>query len=200
MNIGVLAVQGDFREHIRILHQLRIEAKEVRLLEDLENIAGLIIPGGESTVMGKLMKEYSLDTEIKKRHEEGMPIWGTCAGAILLAKKIKGSDQPRLGLVDITISRNHYGRQTESFEADIEMVNGLGRMTGIFIRAPLIEDIGEKVTILGKLYNNPVIARQGNVLVSTFHPELTENKKLHKYFLKMIKGVYLEKHKEFLKL
>lgn len=200
MNIGVLALQGDFKEHISILKSLRVQAKEVRLPEDLENLAGLIIPGGESTVMGKLMKEYGLDGEIKKRHEDGMPIWGTCAGAILLANNIKGSNQPRLGVIDILISRNYYGRQTESFEAEIEMVNGLGKMTGIFIRAPLIERVGKGVEILGRLYNNPVIVRQDNVLVSTFHPELTENKKLHKYFLKMIKGVYLEKHKEFLTL
>ena len=121
MSIGVLALQGDFADHAKILKKLKTKVREVRTKEDLDKVAGLIIPGGESTTIGKLLKKYDLDKEIKKRSKKGMPIYGTCAGAILLAKEIKNSDQPSLGLIDITIERNAYGRQIDSFEENIQI-------------------------------------------------------------------------------
>src|SRR3989344_8585221 len=132
MKIGVLALQGDFREHISVLKKLKVDAIEVRLLRDLENINGLIIPGGESTTIGKLMELYGLDKEIIKKNKSGMAIYGTCAGTILLAKGIIGNKQPRLGLLDISVKRNEYGRQIDSFEAKFD--SKIGKLSGVFIR------------------------------------------------------------------
>ena len=139
MKIGVLALQGDFREHISILNKLKLEGVEVRTKQELDKVKGLIIPGGESTTMGKLLKKYKLDIEIKKRNKQGMPIYGTCAGAILLAKEIINSEQPRLNLIDISIDRNAYGRQTDSFEANIPFPGSKKLFNAIFIRAPIIK-------------------------------------------------------------
>ena len=184
--IGVLALQGDFKEHIEMLKKCRVNAVEVRLPEDLKDVDGLIIPGGESTAIGKLMQEHDLDKEILKKCKQGMAIYGTCAGAILLSKNIMGSRQPRLGLLDISVKRNDYGRQIDSFEAELN-IDKIGKVKGVFIRAPVIEKVRDGIRILSKLNNNPVLIQKGNILASTFHPELTGDKRVHEYFIKSIK-------------
>ena len=186
--IGVLGLQGDFAEHISILRSLGVKAVDVRLPHHLNELDGLIIPGGESTTIGKLMKLYGMDKAIIRQYQNGMAIWGTCAGAILLAKKIEGSDQPRLNLMDISIRRNDYGRQIDSFEAEVE-VGGIGSMRGVFIRAPVIKETGEDVEVLAHYEGNPIVVRQGNLLASTFHPELSNSQKIHEYFInKVVNG------------
>ena len=185
MKIGVLALQGDFREHISVLDKCKVNSVEVRLPEDLKNVDGLIIPGGESTVIGKLMQNNKLDTEIIKKYRQGMAIYGTCAGAILLSKNIMASNQPRLNLLDTSIKRNDYGRQADSFEKGIQIKN-IGKFNAIFIRAPIIEKIGNNVEILSELNSKPILIKQGKILASTFHPELTDDKRVHEYFLSMI--------------
>lgn len=186
MKIGVLALQGAIREHTALLKKCEVEPVLVKLPLDLETINGLIIPGGESTTIGKLMELYKLDRAIKKKYNEGMPIYGTCAGAILLAKEIINSKQPKLGLMDISIKRNDYGRQIDSFEADLDIFNEKP-FRGIFIRAPVIETIHDGCKILAKFQDKPVLVEQNNLLVSTFHPELTDDIRIHKYFIDMIK-------------
>ena len=185
--IGVLALQGDFKEHIEMLKKCRVNAIEVRMPEDLKDVNGLIIPGGESTAIGKLMKQYNLDREIIKKHKRGMALYGTCAGAILLAKDILGSRQPRLNLLDISIKRNDYGRQIDSFESELK-IDGIGTYNGIFIRAPVIEKVNNGVKVLSRLNGNPVLVQKENVLASTFHPELTEDARVHQYFVNIVKN------------
>lgn len=187
VKIGVLSLQGDFREHIEMLKKCDVPTVEVRLPEDLKNVSGLIIPGGESTTIGKLMQTHNLDKEIIQKHKKGMAIYGTCAGAILLSKEIIGSNQPRLGLLDISVKRNDYGRQIDSFESELNIEN-MGKIKGIFIRAPVIEKVRDGVRILSKLNNNPVLIRKGNILASTFHPELTGDKRVHEYFIRISKN------------
>ena len=182
MKIGVLALQGDFKEHTEMLKKCNADAVEVRLPEDLKNINGLIIPGGESTTIGNLMRRYNLDKEIIKKHNQGMAIYGTCAGAILLSKNIAGSKQPRLSLLDISVKRNDYGRQIDSFEAELN-IEKVGKFKGVFIRAPVIEKIRNGVRILSKLNNKPVLIQHKNILASTFHPELSGDKRVHEYFI-----------------
>lgn len=183
--IGVLSFQGDFREHMQMLERCKVEAVSVKLPEDLKNADGLIIPGGESTAIGNLMQKYNFHDEIIKRHRQGMAIYGTCAGAILLAKDIAGSEQPRLGLLDMLIKRNSYGRQADSFEEELS-IDGIGKFNGIFIRAPVIEKVNKEMEILSKFNNKPVLIQKGNILASTFHPELTNDKRIHDYFIGMI--------------
>ncbi len=189
MRVGVLALQGDFAEHLATLARLDVEATEVRKVGDLAQVDALIIPGGESTTIGKLMARYGLDEAIRARAAQGMPIYGTCAGMILLAKHIEGSDQPRLGLMDITVRRNAFGRQIESFEADI-----LFRPTpdcpirGVFIRAPIVSQIGDGVDTLSELEGKIVAVQQGKLLATAFHPELTDDTRVHQYFLSLISG------------
>lgn len=185
-------MQGDFKEHIEMLNKCKVQAVSVKLPEDLKNVDGLIIPGGESTTIGNLMQRHNLDKEIIKRHQEGMAIYGTCAGAILLAKKIAGSSQPKLNLLDISIKRNDYGRQIDSFETELS-IDKIGKFRGIFIRAPVIEKINNGVKILSKLNNKPVLVQKGNILAGTFHPELTNDTKIHKYFVEMVKGYSMRK-------
>ncbi len=185
MKIGVLALQGAFREHIEKLRALGVDAVEVRLPRELEGLDGLIIPGGESTTMGKLMAAYDLYEPIRRLAGQGKPVWGTCAGMIMLAKDIDASDQPRLGLMDIGVNRNAFGRQVDSFEADLP-VEGLGGgpFHAVFIRAPLITRAGEGVHVLARLADGgAVAAEQGNLLVTAFHPELTDDPRFHEYFL-----------------
>lgn len=184
MKIGVLALQGSVKEHVEALKKCKVEPVLVKLPHDLKEINGLIIPGGESTTLGKLMKEYGLDKEIKRRYKEGMPIYGTCAGAILLAKEIVDSRQPKLGLMDISVKRNEYGRQIDSFEAELDIFDK--PFNGIFIRAPVIDSIHNGCKILAEFENKPVFVEQGNLLVSTFHPELTNDLRIHKYFIEMV--------------
>jgi len=185
IKIGVLALQGDFKEHIEMLKKCNVDATEVRLPEDLEDMGGLIIPGGESTTMGSLMLRHGLDRELIKKYKEGMAIYGTCAGAILLAKNIEDSNQPRLSLLDISIKRNDYGRQIDSFESQLE-IKKIGRFTGIFIRAPVIEKVNSGINVLSSFNKNPVLVQQGKILASTFHPELTNDRRVHEYFIGMV--------------
>lgn len=186
IRIGVLALQGDFREHINILHRCNVEAIPVKLPEDLQSIDGLIIPGGESTTIGKLMQRHDLDNAIMKKYENGVPIYGTCAGAILLSKDIVGSSQPRLKLLEISIKRNDYGRQINSFETELD-ISSIGKFKGIFIRAPVISKIRNGIRVLSELNGNPVFIEKSNILASTFHPELTNDKRIHEYFLDIVK-------------
>jgi 5'-phosphate synthase pdxT subunit len=188
MNVGVLAIQGDVIEHEKILKSLGADVTEVRTPEGLSRIDGLIIPGGESTTIGKLMVEYGLDRAIPARVRGGMPVYGTCAGMILLARNARGGEPPLLRLMDITIVRNAYGRQVDSFEADLD-VPALGPppLRAVFIRAPVLEAAGPGVEVLASLDGRPVLVRQGNVLASSFHPELTPDSRVHRYFLAMIR-------------
>lgn len=185
MRIGVLAMQGAFAEHIAMLRQLKVEALPVRLPSELENMDGLVIPGGESTSIGRLIAAYKLADEVKKFAERGLPIFGTCAGMILLAREISDSDVEPLGLMDITVRRNAFGRQKDSFEAELD-IPALGEkpFLGVFIRAPLIEKVNGKTEILARLGNGTIVAaRQGKLLAAAFHPELTDDLRFHQYFL-----------------
>ena len=184
MKIGVLALQGDVREHKRVLAKLGAEPIEVKLPKDLDDVDALIMPGGESTTIGMLMRKYKLDAKIKQKHNEGMPIYGTCAGAILLAKEIIGSKQLKLGLADISVKRNDYGRQIDSFEADLS-IKDIGGFKGVFIRDPIIKSSYNGAEILSEYKNSPVMMRQDNILITTFHPELTNDTRVHEYFLNM---------------
>jgi len=184
MRIGVLALQGSMQEHFEAITKCGVEAVMVKLPRDLKDVNGLIIPGGESTTIGKLMEKYGFYKEIKRRYKEGMPIYGTCAGAILLAKEVVGSKQPKLGLMDISVKRNDYGRQVDSFEAELDIFDK--PFNGIFIRAPVISALHDGCKILSKCEDKPVMVEQGNLLVSTFHPELTDDLRIHKYFIKKV--------------
>ncbi len=187
MKVGVLALQGDFRSHIEILSKLNVKTVEVRLPKDLEDCDGLIIPGGESTTIGKLMQLYSLDSAIFKKYSNGMCIYGTCAGAIILAKEIIGSNQFRLRLIDISIERNAYGRQIESFEDEISVDGFADSFKAIFIRAPIIREVGKNVSVLAENRGLKVLCKSEKILVSTFHPELTDDSRIHELFLDMIR-------------
>lgn len=184
MKVGILALQGDVREHKKVLIKLGADPVEVKLPRDLEDLDALIIPGGESTTIGMLMKKYKLDSKIKQKHKQGMPIYGTCAGAIVLAKEIIGSKQPKLALADISIKRNDYGRQIESFETELS-IKDIGDFKGIFIRSPIINRFHNDVETLSEHKNNPVMIKQDNILITTFHPELTNDTRIHEYFLNM---------------
>ncbi len=188
MKIGVLALQGDFLEHLEMLKHISVEAVPVRTLDEFHQVDALIIPGGESTTVGKLMARYSLDRAITARvREEGFPIYGTCTGMILLAKQIVGSDQPRLGLMDMVVERNAFGRQVDSFETAIAVpAIGDPPVQGVFIRAPIVRSVEKEVQILATFEDRIVFIRQGNLLASSFHPELTGDSRVHRYFLDII--------------
>ena len=184
MIIGVLALQGAFREHQQALADCGVESIPVRHKEQLDKIGGLIIPGGESTTIGKLMLSYDLLEPIKVKGEKGMPIFGTCAGMILLAREIEGTEQPGLGLMNIRVKRNAYGRQIESFEENLEIpVLGKEPFPAVFIRAPYILEVTPAVELLARHGEKIVCAREGPFLVTAFHPELTGDRRLHQYFL-----------------
>lgn len=187
--IGVLAMQGAFVDHERMLQRFDdCESVQVRTVDQLNAIDGLIIPGGESTTIGKLMVDFGLADPIKERALQGMPVWGTCAGLILMAKEIEGSDQFRLGLMDITAVRNAFGRQVDSFEAPLP-IEALGDepFRAVFIRAPYISNVAPNVGILAIYENKKVFVRQGHYMASAFHPELTGDDRVHRYFLDMVK-------------
>ena len=187
MKIGVLALQGAFREHCKMLEACGAEAVEVRKASELKDLDGLVLPGGESTTMGKLMVEWGIDEAIRVKAAAGMPIYGTCAGMIMLAKEIEGSTQPRLGLMDAMAVRNAFGRQKESFEADLVAPEiSEEPLKAVFIRAPYLKNPGPQVEVLAAVGDRIVIARQGKMLASAFHPELTDDQRLHRYFLKMV--------------
>lgn len=189
MTTGVLALQGDFREHRETLEQIGATVVEVRQAKHLAQVDRLIIPGGESTTIGRLLVLYDLIGPIRERAAQGMPLWGTCAGAILMAKTIADGkpDQPALALMDITARRNAFGRQIESFEADLH-IDQLGEapLHAVFIRAPLLEQPSQTVDILSALENGRIVAaQQGNLLATSFHPELTRDDRFHRYFLEL---------------
>ena len=189
MRIGVLASQGAFIEHIAALRQLRVEALPVRLVPELNGLDGLIIPGGESTAISKLMVSSGLTEEIKSLARNGMPVFGTCAGMIMLSTKNSDQDIAPLGVMDIVVKRNAFGRQVDSFETELA-IPALGEkpFPAVFIRAPLIERVNGNVEILARLADGTVVAaRQGNLLVSAFHPELTDDLRFHRYFLDMVR-------------
>ncbi len=186
--VGVLALQGDFLEHLQALRRVGVEAKEVRLPRELEEVDGLIIPGGESTTIARLMKIYDLAEPIKGQAQAGLPIFGTCAGMIVVAQNILDFDQFSLDLIDIDVKRNAFGRQVDSFEMDLP-VKDLGEepFHTVFIRAPIIQRTGPEVKVIAQLPDGtPVAAKQGNVMVSSFHPELTDDPRFHVYFASMI--------------
>ena len=186
MVIAVLAVQGSFFEHEQILKKLGVEYFEIRQKSDLDrDFDGLILPGGESTTMGKLLKELDIFDTLKERIENGLPVYGTCAGMILLSNKLSNDENIYFGTMDITVRRNAYGRQLGSFET-VSEVKGIGKVPMIFIRAPYIESVGDRAEVLAVVDGNIVAARQGNQLVTAFHPELTNDTSVHKYFLDMI--------------
>lgn len=188
MKIGVLALQGAVAEHIRSIELAGAEGVVVKHTEQLSEIQGLIIPGGESTTIGKLMRKYNFIDAICQFSQEGKPIFGTCAGLIVLAKQIEGGEESHLGLMNITVSRNAFGRQKESFEADLEVTGIDQPVRGVFIRAPLITAVGEGVEVLSTYRDEMVTARQGHLLVTSFHPELTDDFALHAFFADMVRA------------
>ena len=190
MRIGVLASQGAFVEHIAMLRQLKVEALPVRLLRELDGLDGLVIPGGESTSISKLMRDYDLISGIRNLAKNGLPLFGTCAGMILLASEILDSEVEPLKVMDITVRRNAFGRQRDSFETELSIpVLGEKLFPGVFIRAPIIEQANSKVEILARLADGTsVAARQGKLLTSAFHPELTDDLRFHQYFLDIVAG------------
>lgn len=196
LKIGVLALQGSFAMHIKSLERLGVHAAPVRLPDEIECLDGLIIPGGESTAVGKLMSRFGVDEAIKKRAGEGMGVFGTCMGMILLAKDIEGSDQPRLGLMNITVRRNAFGRQIDSFEADLKIPDVGGEpVRAVFIRAPFATRIGNNAKALSKIEDGRIVLiREGKFLAAAFHPELTDDVRIHKYFLDMILADYPDKN------
>lgn len=186
--VGVLALQGAVREHLETLQRIGVEAITVRTPQEVEASEALILPGGESTTIGKLMVRYGLLEPIRQLAAAGRPLLGTCAGMILMAKRIEGGipDQPSLGVMDITVARNAFGRQVDSFEADLEFagVTG-GPARAVFIRAPIIQSVGPEVEVLARHEDRIVAARQGNLLALSFHPELTDDTRVHAYFLSL---------------
>jgi pyridoxal 5'-phosphate synthase pdxT subunit len=187
MIVGVLAIQGDFAAHARALRQIGVEATEVRSEADLANTEGLIIPGGESTTILKLIQEESLAESILGFGRQGRPIFGTCAGAILLAREVYNPAQASLGLIDIEVERNGYGRQVDSFVADVETPLEGGPLEAVFIRAPKFKRVGPNVEVLASLNGEPVLVRERNVLAAAFHPELVGDERVHRLFAGMVK-------------
>jgi 5'-phosphate synthase pdxT subunit len=188
LTVGVLALQGAFAEHVAALRRIGARAREVRLPADLEGIDGLIIPGGESTTIGKLLEAYNLLGPLRRLVDGGLPIYGTCAGTILLARDIGGLDQPLLASMDLTVERNAFGRQLQSFETDLHIAPlGEDPFRAVFIRAPAIREVGASVEPLARLEDGTIVAaRQDSLLVTCFHPELTHDDRFHRYFLETI--------------
>ena len=188
MKIGILALQGAFAEHERVLERLGVENVELRNLEDFQKyqkeLSGLILPGGESTTMGKLLRDQDMLIPIREAILSGLPVFGTCAGLILLAKEIASQDESHLGTMDMVVERNAYGRQLGSFYTEAEC-KGVGKIPMTFIRGPIISSVGEDVEILAIVDNQIVAAQEKNMLVTSFHPELTDDVRLHQYFINM---------------
>ena len=190
MKIGILALQGAFVEHEKMLAELGVESVELRNLEDFQqhqsDLSGLILPGGESTTMGKLLRDQQMLIPIREAILNGLPVFGTCAGLILLARQIRSQEESHLATMDIIVERNAYGRQLGSFytEADCK---GLGKIPMTFIRGPIISEVGEDVDVLSVVNDQIVAAREKNMLVTSFHPELTNDVRLHQYFIEMCK-------------
>ncbi len=188
--IGVLALQGDFEEHIALLERVDVDACEVRTEAELDACDGLIIPGGESTTIARLLLAFELMEPLRRRIADGMPAWGTCAGAILLASEAPELDRPPIGAMDIAVRRNAFGRQRDSFEAEIS-VRGIagGPLRAVFIRAPVITSTGPDVEVLARLADGRIVAcRQGAMLATAFHPELTDDARFHQLFASMVRA------------
>src|SRR5207249_7647146 len=186
--VGVLGLQGDFAEHLSTLRRMGADAIDVRRPEQLDDIDALIIPGGESTTIGKLAARYEIIPKLRERVREGMPVWGTCAGAIFLATDVPGHPHPLAGLMDITVERNAFGRQLDSFEQDLE-IGAIGEPAfhAVFIRAPRIARLGKDVEVLARLADGTIVAaRQDRLLATSFHPELTGDHRLHEHFLSLV--------------
>ena len=187
--VGVLSLQGDFLNHVETLAELDCDPRAVKTAEAIAACDALIIPGGESTTIGKLCDRFELDVPIRALHQRGAPIWGTCAGMILLARNIVDSDQWRLGLMDITVERNAFGRQVDSFEADLDVaaIEG-GPVRAVFIRAPFVREVDGSagVEVLARVGDKIVMCRQGHLLATAFHPELTDDRRVQQYFLDML--------------
>jgi 5'-phosphate synthase pdxT subunit len=181
--VGVLALQGDFREHRAALEALGVEVVEVRNTADLEGITAIVIPGGESLVIGKLAYLFGLLEPIRELIESGLPTLGTCAGMIFLAKGTTGDDQHQLGVLDVVVERNAWGRQNESFEADVAVKGLEGNFHGVFIRGPWVSDLGPEVEVLSIWQGHPVMIRQGSILATSFHPELIDDLRVHNMLL-----------------
>jgi len=188
--IGVLSVQGDFAEHLAAMNELDdVEAIPVKTGDAIESCHGLIIPGGESTTIGNLCRRFGLDEAIGKLHADLKPIWGTCAGLILLAKDIVDNDQWRLGYMDIAVKRNAFGRQVDSFETDLAVSDLPGGTTrAVFIRAPYVTTVGDGVSVMATCRDRIVMVRQNHLLGCAFHPELTDDRRVQRYFLDMVKA------------
>ncbi len=194
--IGVLALQGDFIEHEAVLRRLNAEVRQVRKADELRDLDGLIIPGGESTTFCRLMQEFNLYDPLRAVVKGGTPVWGTCAGLIVLAQRASDLDFPTLEALDVSVRRNAYGRQIDSFEADLEVpALGGGPFHAVFIRAPVVEEVGAGVEVLASLPadapsgGRPVALRQGSIMATAFHPELTEDTRFHRYFLDMVQSL-----------
>ncbi len=185
--IGVLSLQGDVEEHIDALLAAKVDARSVKTPEDLAVVDGLIIPGGESTTVGEMLGRFGLSKPLHDRVKAGMPVWGTCMGMIVLAKKVQGSSQPTLGLLSIEVKRNAFGRQIESAEFPLE-IEGIGGkpFPGVFIRAPWIESAWDDARVMSRLDGKGVMVRQGRILGTSFHPELTDDPRVHRFFAAIV--------------
>ena len=184
--VGVLSLQGDFREHLNALTEVGADAISVKTPEALHSIDAIVIPGGESTTIGKLATRFGLIEPLRERIRDGMPAFGTCAGLIFLSAGVTEGDQPLVGALDVVVQRNAFGRQNESFETELE-INGLEKpFHAVFIRAPWVEKVGEGVNVLASVQDHPVLVRQDNVLASSFHPELTGDSRIHRMFLDLV--------------
>ncbi|UCZ53268.1 pyridoxal 5'-phosphate synthase glutaminase subunit PdxT [Bacillus shivajii] len=187
INIGVLALQGAVREHVKALEAPDVHVKVVKRASDLNEIDGLVFPGGESTTMRKLIDKYDFFEPLKEFANRGKPMFGTCAGAILMAKELVGHAEPHLAVMDIKVERNAFGRQRESFEIDLD-VKGVGdNFPAVFIRAPIIQHAGENVEVVAECDGETVAAKQGPYLACSFHPELTDDARMHQFFVKMVR-------------
>ena len=186
--VGVLAIQGDFLEHRQMLDRLAVQTREIRLPHELDNVDGLIIPGGESTTIAQLIDIYDFRSVLKQKADSGMPVWGTCAGMIVIASRLTDQRPEPLHLMDIEVSRNAFGRQVDSFEAELEIEDLNGPpFRAVFIRAPVVSRLGESVKVLATLQDGrPVAVRQGHLLATAFHPELTDDPRVHELFLRII--------------
>ena len=188
MKVGVLALQGAVAEHIRSITLAGAEGVPIKKVEQLDGIDGLIIPGGESTTIGKLMSKYDFMDPIRQFSAQGKPVFGTCAGLIVLAERIQGDEEAHLKLMDITVARNAFGRQRESFETDLPVKGIEEPVRAVFIRAPLILEVGAGVEVLSTYKDEIVTARQGHLLAASYHPELTDDYRLHQYFVEMVRS------------
>jgi pyridoxal 5'-phosphate synthase pdxT subunit len=187
--VGALALQGDFREHLAVVRRLGIEGIEVRTEDELNSVDALIIPGGESTAIGRLARIYNLIEPLQRRIAGGLPVLGTCAGMIFLAAATKAHEQPQLGSLDVVVERNAFGRQVDSFEADLDILGMSNPLHAVFIRAPWIHKVGSEVEILATVADrdsgetHPVFVRQGRILATSFHPELTQDTRIHEMLI-----------------